>query len=229
MDEKALGLIETFGLIPAVEAADAAVKSASVELEGFRMVGAGLVTILMRGDVSSVKASVDAGKASAEKLGEVISAHVIARTGEGLEDILPDPEKKAVANETSQDELDSADEISDEEYESIPEPEEAIVVETDALDSEIEEPEQAELVFEDSLEQPSETEELEDELIESESPDKEIAPEKKVVVGKSALKKMNVTKLRELARKTPGLAINRKDIKSARKKELIEAIYKANQ
>ncbi|MBI9091159.1 MAG: BMC domain-containing protein [Desulfobacterium sp.] len=98
MKDTALGVIETFGFVPAVEAADTAVKSADVELEGCRYVGAGLVSVLMSGDVSSVKAAVDAGEMAARRLGEVVSTTVIARTGEGLETILfddvepPEPE-----------------------------------------------------------------------------------------------------------------------------------------
>jgi microcompartment protein CcmL/EutN len=90
MKETALGIIETFGFIPAVEACDTAVKSAAVELLGFRYSGAGLVSVLLTGDISSVKASVDAGKRSAERLGRVISFTVIGRTAQGLETVLFD-------------------------------------------------------------------------------------------------------------------------------------------
>lgn len=85
MSEKALGLIETIGLIPAIEAADISLKTADVTLDGLVNVGAGLVTITMRGDVSSVKASVEAGSDAARMLGPVVSTSVIARTAEGLE------------------------------------------------------------------------------------------------------------------------------------------------
>ncbi len=90
MRDTALGVIETFGFVPAVEAADTAVKTADVEIQGCEYVGAGLVSVLMNGDVSSVKAAVDAGKMAAQRLGEVISTTVIARTAEGLETILLD-------------------------------------------------------------------------------------------------------------------------------------------
>ena len=88
MKVTALGAIETFGLVPAIEAADTAVKSAQVTLSGKQQTGAGLVTVLIRGDISAVKASVDAGKAAAQKLGKVISTTVIGRTAEGLDTIL---------------------------------------------------------------------------------------------------------------------------------------------
>ena len=79
MDTNSLGMIETKGLIGAIEAADAMVKSANVQLVGKEQVGGGLVTVMVRGDVGAVKAATDAGAAAAEKVGELISAHVIAR------------------------------------------------------------------------------------------------------------------------------------------------------
>lgn len=85
MQEKALGVIETMGLVPAIEAADSGLKTADVTLEGLELVGAGLVAIMMRGDVSSIKAAVAAGSLAAQRLGQVISTTVIARTAEGLE------------------------------------------------------------------------------------------------------------------------------------------------
>jgi len=94
MNGKALGIIETVGLVPAVEAGDVAVKTADVRLIGFQAVGGGLVSILMKGDVSAVKASIDAGSTAAARLGEVISVTVIARTAEGLEGILIEEGKR---------------------------------------------------------------------------------------------------------------------------------------
>ncbi len=75
----ALGMIETRGLVGAVEAADAMVKAANVTLVGTEKIGSGLVTVLVRGDVGAVKAATDAGAAAAEKVGEVVSVHVIPR------------------------------------------------------------------------------------------------------------------------------------------------------
>lgn len=88
MKEKALGVIETRGLVPAIEAADIGLKTADVTLDGMEMAGAGLVAIVLRGDVSSVKAAVEAGSLAAGRLGLVISATVIARTAEGLESVI---------------------------------------------------------------------------------------------------------------------------------------------
>ena len=86
---KALGMIETRGLVAAVEAADAMVKAANVSLIGKEHVGGGLVTVMVRGDVGAVKASVDAGSVAAEKVGEVVSVHVIPRPHSDVEKILP--------------------------------------------------------------------------------------------------------------------------------------------
>ena len=89
MAGEALGLIETKGLIALVEAADAMAKSANVQLEGYDQVGSALVTVTVRGDVGAVTAAVDAGAAAARRVGEVISAHVIARPHPDLEKVLP--------------------------------------------------------------------------------------------------------------------------------------------
>lgn len=90
MGKQALGMVETKGLVGAVEAADAMVKAANVSLVGKEKIGSGLVTVLVRGDVGAVKASVDAGAAAAKRVGELISVHVIPRPHEDVEGILPD-------------------------------------------------------------------------------------------------------------------------------------------
>ncbi len=88
----ALGMIETRGFIGAIEAADAMVKAANVELVGKQQVGAGLVTVVVRGDVGAVKAATDAGAAAAERVGELVSIHVIPRPHNDVEGILPQRE-----------------------------------------------------------------------------------------------------------------------------------------
>ena len=85
----ALGMVETKGLVSAIEAADAMVKAANVTLVGKELVGGGLVTVLVRGDVGAVKAATDAGAAAAERVGELISIHVIPRPHAEVETILP--------------------------------------------------------------------------------------------------------------------------------------------
>ena len=171
----ALGLIETFGLVPAVEAADAAVKSAAVSIQDRRCVGAGLVTIVLTGDVSSVKAAVEAGAASARRLGEVRSTTVIARTGDGLETILVSPTPDTdPRNPTHSGEGDDPAE-------------------------QVDPPEQKGQGSSEAAAQPDLT----------------------------GIKKMKVSKLRHLARQVDGICLSRKDIKFARKKELIQAILAA--
>ena len=86
---QALGMIETRGLIGSVEAADAMVKAANVTLVGKERVGGGLVTVFVRGDVGAVKAATDAGAAAAQRVGELISVHVIPRPDGSVESILP--------------------------------------------------------------------------------------------------------------------------------------------
>jgi len=89
MDKQALGMVETKGLVGAIEAADAMVKAANVTLIGKERIGSGLVTVMVRGDVGAVKASVDAGAAAAKRVGELISVHVIPRPHDEVETILP--------------------------------------------------------------------------------------------------------------------------------------------
>ena len=88
MASDALGMVETRGLVGAIEAADAMVKGASVELVSKEYIGAGYVTIVVRGDVAAVKASTDAGAAAARRVGELISVHVIPRPHDDVERLL---------------------------------------------------------------------------------------------------------------------------------------------
>ena len=89
MEKLALGMVETKGLVGAIEAADAMVKAANVQLVGKEKIGSGLVTVMVRGDVGAVKASVDAGAAAAKRVGELVSVHVIPRPHDDVEGILP--------------------------------------------------------------------------------------------------------------------------------------------
>ena len=86
---RALGMIETKGLIPCIEAADAMVKAANVKLLQRRAIGAGYMTVMVRGDVGAVKAATDAGAAAAKRVGELVSVHVIPRPHQDVEMILP--------------------------------------------------------------------------------------------------------------------------------------------
>lgn len=89
MTQQALGMIETRGLVAAIEAADAMLKAANVELVGTEKIGSGLVSVMVCGDVGAVKAAVDAGAARSAALGEVIATHVIPRPHGDVEKILP--------------------------------------------------------------------------------------------------------------------------------------------
>ncbi len=89
MHSEALGMVETKGLVGSIEAADAMVKAANVTLIGKEHIGGGLVTVLVRGDVGAVKAATDAGAAAAQRIGELVSVHVIPRPHTEVETILP--------------------------------------------------------------------------------------------------------------------------------------------
>ena len=86
--KEALGLIETRGLVGAIEAADAMVKSANVTLVGKETIGHGLVTVMVRGDVGAVKAAIESGAEAARRVGELVSVHVIPRPHQDVEDLL---------------------------------------------------------------------------------------------------------------------------------------------
>lgn len=177
----ALGMIETRGLVASIEAADAMVKAASVTLISKTHVGGGLVTVMVEGDVGAVKAATDAGAAAAERVGELISVHVIPRPAADVAHILdrrPEPKPE-------------------------PEPE----------------PE----VPEHEPEEAAHTEEMKEEQPEEAPAEKmdlsELTPE--------ALGKMTVAKLRIVARELGTTGMSRRDIRFAKKEDLIERITKA--
>src|SRR5258707_6334456 len=98
----ALGMIETKGFVAMVEAADAMVKAAKVELVGFEKIGGGFVTAIVRGDVAAVKAATEAGQRAAERVGELVSVHVIPRPHVNIDTVLPLGRPKETATETSE-------------------------------------------------------------------------------------------------------------------------------
>lgn len=98
----ALGMVETRGLVGAVEAADAMVKAANVVLIGSEYIGGGYVTVLVRGDVGAVKAATDAGAAAAKRVGELVSVHVIPRPHQDVEMILPASSKGGFGGRASE-------------------------------------------------------------------------------------------------------------------------------
>lgn len=165
MNNKALGIIETYGFVPAVAGADAALKSAAVELLGCRSIGSGLVSVLLLGDVSSVKVAVDSGCCAADQVGSVRWCTVIARTAEGLDSLVADAQP-GVENtpNVAKDESKLRSEAG------------AVVVETNAE------------------------------------------------ISLQRLYGLHVKELRGLARQLTGLSLDRPQIRSARKDELIAAI-----
>lgn len=186
----ALGMIETRGLVASIEAADAMVKAASVTLISKTHVGGGLVTVMVEGDVGAVKAATDAGAAAAERVGELISVHVMPRPAADVAHILdrrpepkPEPEPEPTAPE--------------------PEPEPEVPEH---------EPEEAAHTEEMKEEQPEEAHAEKMEL-------SELTPE--------ALGKMTVAKLRIVARELGTTGMSRRDIRFAKKEDLIERITKA--
>jgi ethanolamine utilization protein EutM len=98
----ALGMVETKGLIGAIEAADAMVKAANVVLIGSEYVGGGYVTVMVRGDVGAVKAATDAGAAAAKRVGELVSVHVIPRPHSDVEIILPQNTRGSIGGRTTE-------------------------------------------------------------------------------------------------------------------------------
>ncbi len=89
MTQEALGMVETRGLVAAIEAADSMLKAANVTLVGTEKIGSGLVSVMVRGDVGAVKAAVEAGSSNAQRLGELVAVHVIPRPHSDVEKILP--------------------------------------------------------------------------------------------------------------------------------------------
>lgn len=191
---KALGMIETRGLVAAIEAADAMVKAANVSLQCKERVGGGLVTVMVRGDVGAVKAAVDAGACAAERVGELVSAHVIPRPHGDLEEILsgPGPKDPPVSPVDSSG---GGTQIQPEE----PEPP------TEELKSLTEEPENLQDDFGEEVE----------------TDEGEIDPEQ---LTPEALEGKKVIDLRILARRLGVTSMTRKEIRSAQKEPLIKAI-----
>ena len=207
----ALGMIETKGLVGSIEAADAMVKAANVTLIGKVHVGGAYVTVMVRGDVGAVKAATDAGAAAAQRVGELISVHVIPRPHHEVEYILP-----------------SLPLLDDDDYgpvspsdggETAPEPEALPVTEEEPAEEAeaVEEPaEEAEVTEEPAVEKPAEEAE--------EKPVEEIGLD----IAKE-LEGLAVKELRKLARKTEGISIVGREISAANKQLLIKEITKARQ
>lgn len=194
----ALGMIETRGLVASIEAADAMVKAASVTLISKTHVGGGLVTVMVEGDVGAVKAATDAGAAAAERVGELISVHVIPRPAADVGHILDRrPEPEPAEPEPPKPEPPAPEPESPEPEPPAPKLEvQAVQPETAPHTEQTEQPEEADKI----------------DL-------SELTPE--------ALGKMTVARLRIVARELGTTGMSRRDIRFAKKEDLIERITKA--
>lgn len=225
----ALGMIETRGLVAAIEAADAMVKAANVTLTRKEEVGGGLVTVMVRGDVGAVKAAVDAGAAAAERVGELISIHVIPRPHEELEWILTDPDP-GVAPKAPEDDSDAEEEEPVQTEQAAAEAKKTEVTIEEA--AAVPEHEASEKVKETGTEVPEESREAEASPVEPAEALNEPEVTVEAVPGKipakvykpGFLSSMSVVKLRELARKLGVDNMTKSDIRFAKKQELIEKI-----
>ena len=122
MEKRSLGMIETRGLVPAIEAADAGTKAANVTLLGYERAGGARITVKFQGDVAAVTASVAAGVAAAEKVGKVVAMHVIPRPDRQLH-IIPDDRHSPLEEKRPRDVLETPHDIGEHETEAPPEPE----------------------------------------------------------------------------------------------------------
>lgn len=231
----ALGLIETKGLIGAIEAADAMVKAANVKLVSKEKITAALVTVKIIGEVAAVKSAVDAGAAAAQRVSQLISAHVIPRPDDQIEEIIYSPEilKSSPAEESkpSKSTTKISEPVEKKKAESIPEP---IVKEEPLPDAEPQKklktvPPSTEVSATESRlemlrkeamqeispeEQGTENKEFEEELFTGEVP------------SRGELSSLNVHKLRHLARSFPNFPIKGREISRANRDELIEHFEK---
>lgn len=208
---KALGMIETRGLVAAIEAADAMVKAANVTLTEKEHVGGGLVTVMVRGDVGAVKAATDAGAAAAERVGELVSVHVIPRPHQELEGILgpKDPDVPAVPPV-------SPPEKEEQPPLTAPQQEAEAVEEPESPEETVPAPEPAQ---EAAPAADAETEAAA--LAEEESEEAPLAPED---LSPENLANMTVVKLRSVARSLNVDNMTRREIRYANKEDLILAI-----
>ncbi len=203
MLKQALGFIETYGYIGAIEAADSCLKSANVELVNCHFVGKGLVTIIIQGDVSSVKASIDAGATAAERVGQVVSVNVIARPGEGLEKVVEDktevPEAEQICDGYDKQEVVEQQVTQQEEVIHDQEDLQEVGIATEAQDQPHKATEQR-FVYHKGEKIPFENMEI--------------------------FKTMKVVELRKIVRQINNISIKKDKIKFAKKEELLQAINK---
>lgn len=203
MEKSTLGLIETYGFIGAVEALDVALKSANVELVSCEFVKAGIVTILITGDVASVKASVEAAAIAADRIGTLLNTHVIARADDEVWNIIGGRKK---------DNIEEIKEIIKEDLTFNVENKENSL---DQEDLEVEAENTTEVV---------KSEDITEEVIISENVLAKEVKEDKLSYTREELETLKVPELRSLARKMELKSLTKKQIKFSKKEQLIEAI-----
>lgn len=233
MIESTLGLIETYGFIGAVEALDTALKTADVKFISCEFIKGGIVTVIITGSVASVKVAIEASSIAADKLGALLNAHVIARAGEGVWDMLKDYKEpceksekpmgsKNVGNYNVVKDEKNKNEVSAEEEKA----EEVIAKEAEEAKTEEEaeatEAAEAEVVEKAAAEKTEEAEETE----ESAEPTNEVffRAENLTYTTREKLEKFKVTELRTIARACENISLTKEQIKFSKKEQLIEAI-----
>lgn len=215
----ALGMIETKGLVGSIEAADAMVKAANVTLIGKVHVGGAYVTVMVRGDVGAVKAATDAGAAAAQRVGELISVHVIPRPHHEVEYILPSLPLMDDDDDNGPDSPQNGGES---------EPKKELTEETEETEENVEPVEEPEAVPEEEPAVPAEDlSPAEEEPVETTVADETKSANMSEIDIARELEGLAVKELRKLARKTEGIAIVGREISAANKKLLISEITKA--
>jgi len=216
---RAIGLIETKGYVGAIEALDAALKSANVTCQGKELSTGGMVTVYLSGDVSAVQSAVDAGSSAASRVGELVSSHVIPRSASGLE-VLFQPEAKEKAPDND------GDDHSTQEIDT-----NALQEDTSQVSEmqEKQEKQKDEDAVENKGSQTIKSEKTDPVNHDSEREDEEgmkvsFSGKNYEVFGNSGIAKLKVTQLRRLARQLEVTTMQRNNIKYANKKQLIEAI-----
>lgn len=205
----ALGLIETKGLIGAIEAADAMVKAAQVKLTAKEIVTGGLVNVRIEGEVAAVKSAVDAGAAAAQRVGELVSAHVIPRPDDQLDEILSTVKKESKVDK-SQRKKKSSQPIEEPEIVVEPAEPEVFIIESDVVDTILESDDSELLETETGASEEVEKQEEEQSLFSADIPTKE------------ELQKLNVHQLRHLARSFDNFPIKGREISKANRQKLID-------
>lgn len=216
---QAVGMIETYGLLPAVEGLDACLKAANVELAGFAYVSAGLVMLTVTGDVGAVQAAVDAGATAAARVGRVVSKHVIPRPHESVGTLFPPPQRpggRKGGTGIHRREFGARARGAASSPPEIP----AMPEEVPGAELTLQEAPPPEVAIPLGEAVPQEEVALQEETV----PQEETAP---LALNPEALQARRIADLRKIALSIPGISLSREQIRSANKDALIEAILQA--